>query len=207
MMKKLLKTRISILLAILLLPVCANATIIDFNDHETGTIQTGDYYDYVYVWDNANVFISGGEIGWFLSAHNSSYINMTGGLSTTLDAFDNSVIEMTDGTIRGANIDNSSIMYLSGGHVFDAIFSIHDNAILHVYGKDFLYTPGGGYGFGWLSGRWADDSEFKILFRYLPEAFPPSSSVILHIVPEPCTIGLIGFGLLLMKRTIKNIRS
>ena len=120
-------------------------------------------------------------------------------MSHSLDALNNSIIEMSGGTIGGATLGDSSIMYLSGGHVLNAIFSIQGDAVLHVYGKDFLYTPEGGYGFGWLSGHWADDSEFTILFRHLPESFPPQSSVVLHIVPEPATISLLVLGGFIIK--------
>lgn len=147
--------------------------------------------------------MTGGEIGWFLSSHDYSHINLTGGVLTEVDAFNNSIVEISGGTVRGANIHDSSVMYLSGGNILDATFAIFSDAVLHVYGKDFLYTPGGGYGFGWLSGHWANGSEFSIRFRNLPESFPPESSVILHIIPEPCTLSFVGFGFFIMRRAIK----
>jgi len=198
-----MKTRkgISILLAILLLPVCAKALIVrDFNDHETGTIQTGDYYDQVNVWDSANVSMTGGEVG-LLSSYNSSHINVTGGLVSPgwLAAYNNSIVEISGGIVRTVSLVDSSIMYWSGGNI-DGYLAIFDNAVLHVYGKDFLYTPGGGYGFGWLSGHWANGSDFTILFRHLSEVFPPESSVILHVIPEPCTLLLLIFGAAICRR-------
>jgi hypothetical protein len=182
----------------------AKATIIDFNStNPAGTIQTGDNYDQVTLHDSAIVNMIGGEVGYLFS-YNSSHINVSDGLlSYFLVASNSSIVEMSGGNVGVAELSDSSVMYLSGGRI-DAYISIHSDAVLNIYGKDFLYTPGGVYGYGWLSGHWADNSSFNILFRHLPESFPPESSVILHIIPEPATILLFSIGTLLLRKSHIN---
>jgi hypothetical protein len=116
--------------------------------------------------------------------------------------FDTFTGYMDGGTVMGIGLQGSSTLYLSGGNITGYI-AIRENAVLHVFGKDFAFTPITSYN-GWLSGLWADDTSFTIYLREFPPPFP-GSGVVLHTVPEPCTLGLCAFGFLLMRRTAPTI--
>jgi len=179
----------------------AKATTVDFNDHQTCIIENGDNYDRITLHDYASVNMIGGEVTGF-TTFNSSYITLSGGLiHSGISTFNNTVIEMNGGSVLNLELGNSSIMYLSGGNI-DGVVSIFENAVLHIYAKDFLYTPEE-YGFGGLSGHWINDTEFSIDFRFLQTPFLTGSSVVMHIVPEPCSFGLIVFGFFIVRRAIK----
>jgi hypothetical protein len=195
-----MKKLVGAIFAILLLPVYVYA----YDFYDDGWITDGNVFDTVNIYNDANITMTGGEVGT-LDSYNYSHLGLTNGfISVWLDGHNSSIIEMSGGYVGHVALMDSSIMHWSGGNI-DGYISIRDDAILHVYGKDFLYVAGGGYGFGWLSGHWANGSDFTILFRHLPEPFPPESSVILHIIPEPCTFGLIGFGFFILRRKVKNL--
>ena len=193
MNKGLTKTILAILLQ---LPLCANATPIDVNIYSDTTIITGDEYGTVNIYDTppnqTTVTMTGGDI-WQVVAHNSSEFIMNGGTVNNIHADDDNRLEISGGDIGSVGLESStSTLFLSGGNI--SYISIHAlGATLHVYGYDFQYTAGGIFGYGSLSGYWENNSDFTILFRYLPEPFP-GSSVVLHTVPEPTTFLVLGLG-------------
>lgn len=182
----------------------AQAEWITKDFYTDGQIADGNYFDVVNLWDSAVVDMIGGEV-LGLYCYDASKLNLLGGSVSSLNVIGSNLIEMSAGSIGHVSLENSSVTHWSGGNITGYI-GIRDEAILHVYGKDFLYTPGGEFGYGWLSGHWADDSDFTVLFRHLPESFPPSSSVILHEVPEPCSFGLLGLGFFMARKIIKPLR-
>ena len=204
-----MRKTLQITILLVLTSTLCTATVVDF--YSDATIADGDIYDTVNIYDSLDVppvqttvDMIGGEVYSFF-CNDTSQLIFTNGTASYVGGYDNCTIEIKGGTVDHSSLLGSSVMHWSGG-IIESYISIHDEAKLHVYGKDFQYISGGGYGYGWLSGHWADDSDFTVLFRGLPEQFPPVSSVILHVIPEPCTLGLIGFGFLIMRRAVKTIR-
>jgi len=161
---------VSILLAILLLPVCAKALIVrDFNDHEAGIIQTGDYYDQVNIWDDANVTMTGGEV-------------------LGLYSYDSSTFNLRDGFVNGGlNAKNSSIMNLFGCEQ-PFTLTANDSSVVNIYGYGFVVDYIG------IKGFWANGDQLSIILRPYDETY---SHVVLHEIPEPCTITIFLSGFLL----------
>jgi hypothetical protein len=77
------------------LPLCVNATTIDF--YTDGTIQSGDYYN-------------------FVTLHDFATVTMTGGIVNGVRAFDTSVFNFQSGTIGTVfQFYGSSTANISGG--------------------------------------------------------------------------------------------
>ena len=172
--------------AILLsLPLCANATTIDFNDN--GTITDGNVFDIANIWDNANVTMTGGIV-YRCNMNNSA----------SLDFYDGyiGVIDMNDTSIARINADRTPTMYLyenSQVHLFNGGLSpsalIYDDAELHIYGYALEYIIGGP---DIIEGFWPDNQFFSIFIRNSPEG-ALRDNVFLHEIPEPSTLLLLGF--------------
>jgi hypothetical protein len=161
----------------------AQATIIkDFNDHEIGTIQTNDYYDEVYVRESAVVTMSGGTISSVIRTYDTSVLNISGGSLPLI-----------------ITLQNDSMLNLSGGVFNNTVMGSSDQSEIHLYGYDFVFTE---YSPDTIraEGCWANHTSFEfILFR----TDYPSSHVVLHVIPEPCILSLMGIGFFLMRRAIK----
>jgi hypothetical protein len=122
-MKKLLRIRISILLAILLLPVCANATTIDF--YTDGTIVDGNHFDTVNVWNDANVTMTGGW-AFYCNLYDSSKFNTYGGDAGVLYTHQNSQAWLYANDSVGADIYDQSVVHLFNGE-YSSSFFIYDS--------------------------------------------------------------------------------
>lgn len=199
-----MKTRLwKIILAILLLPVCAKALIMrDFNDHETGTIQTGDYYDIVNIWDSATVNMSGGQAS-SCYVNDAATLNYMDGVIWWMVASENSTVNVHSDYDTGIQLEDSSKVYLHNGDSgFLQILIVSGNAQLHIYGYDLIYTPDDPGSPDFVDGYWEDSHQsFNMRVRYAGGITP---QVILHEIPEPCSFGLIGFGFFIVRRTIKT---
>lgn len=195
-MKKLLGVFLAILL---LLPVCAKATTIDFNDHQIGTIQTDDNYEQVTLHDFAVVNMLGGDV-YSVFSYNSSTFNMQNGdISGWITLRDASNLTITGGSVKALEVYNSAVASISGGNITRLATGPEGTGAVHIYGKNFELNFDG----GWLiTGNWANDSQFSILYRAdgtVPVPGSPGSNVFLHIIPEPMTmvfllIGILGIG-------------
>jgi len=169
-------------------------SIVEFNDD--WVIHEGDDYDEVYIYDEATVGMTGGEV-WKLYSNDSSTFNLFDGVVYWLRAYDSSTINIYGGSIdRLLGIGDSSVVNLFGGQVAtDVVMS--DSGTLKIYGYGFEYRPAGP-GSGWLSGYWLDGTAFSEMYlRYLPEPFPGSHVV---LIPEPTTLLLLALGAAIIRR-------
>jgi hypothetical protein len=131
---------------------------------------------------------------------------MTGGeVYSILYLHDNSITNISGGLLGRTHIElyNSSVLNLSGGTFEDDNWTASINAIdelsrIHLYGYGFTFT--GCYPQILVEGYWADHTPFSFIL-YRTEY--PSSNIVLHIIPEPCTLVLIGLGLLLFRGNYK----
>jgi hypothetical protein len=66
-----------------------------------------------------------------------------------------------------------------------------DDAQLHIYGYGFNYSfykmGGTPYYNGLIQGYWSDGASFRLQIRKTPEPFP-QNNIILHTIPEPCSV-------------------
>lgn len=212
-MKKLLWTILAILV---LLPVCAEATGVDF--YSDWTIQTGDYYgypscDYIALHDSATVTMTGGNISARFAAYDTSTFKVQGGLvSSSLLFYDSSVANITGGTINGGlNMYNNSVLNISGGTLagFDLISDstvanlwggqigrIYSHGIVHLYGQNIEIEP---YYIDdlYIHGLWGNGTPFEfIAFR----AIPYNSQFVIHEIPEPTTLSLLLLGIVAVRK-------
>ena len=104
----------------------ANAVIVDF--YNDATIQNGDIYDIVKVYDsppaNTTLNVLGGSAHQ-IQGHDFSKLNITGGDILALFSFDSSQVNVSKGDIYGFYTYNSSCVNISGGrtHVISTLDS------------------------------------------------------------------------------------
>jgi len=190
-MKKLLK----FVFAILLFPVCANATTIDFNDHDIGTIQASDNYDQVTLHDFAIVNMLGGNV-YSVFSYNSSTFNMQNGdISGWITLRDTSNLTTSGGFVEALEVYDSAVASMSGGNITRLATGPLGTGVVHIYGKNFELNFGG----GWLiEGNWADETPFAIHYRSdssTPMPGSPNSNIFLHTIPEPMTMAFLLIGI------------
>jgi hypothetical protein len=203
-MKK--RVGVLILFAFLFLPLCANATVVDFNDHQVGTIQTGNNYDQVTLHDSANVTMTGGNAESIWTYDSSSFDIQNGSISLVISAQNTSIITISGGSVGSLQLTGHSIAYISGGDIIGSLGIMENTAITHIYATNFNVAPKNGYpSNGWLiTGNWDDVSNtpFTIWSRnnVLPMPGTVGSQVILHIVPEPITLSFLLLGLMGLRK-------
>jgi hypothetical protein len=191
--KKLLKTTISILLAILiLLPVCANATTMDF--YTDGWITDGNNFETVNVWNDANVTMTGGYT-LYCNLYNSSAFNFYDGDIGLFSTYQSAIVNVFADDDSGFDIYNQSQIHLFNGGNGSSAF-IYDDAELHIYGYNLKYIVGGP---DQVVGFWPDYQSFSILIRNSPRG-ALRDNVFLHEIPEPSTLSLLGLLTLFIRR-------
>ena len=134
-MKKLLKTRISILLAILFaFSFCAQAVIFTSD----GTIKDGDEWWGVAIYDtppnHTTVTMTGGNvIDAGIAVHNAATLNMSGGgiWGGGLNALDQSTINISGGYASGAGVGENATMNISNNANVNGVYSY---GTLNIYG-------------------------------------------------------------------------
>ena len=196
----------------------ANATPIDLDIYGDRTIQNGVSYGWINIYDTPPdqtiVSMIGGEV-FQISCYNTSNLIVTDGVGTgvwraydnsrieikggnvsTLRGHDNSHLVITGGSISMLVVLDSSDVHLKGGQI--GVVSSQGTPF-HIYGYDLqiIDLPNSDFS---VTGRWQDMTPFSItVSRNKPE----DNVVILHEIPEPITIALLGFGILIAKRTVK----
>jgi hypothetical protein len=197
-----MKTRkgISILLAILLLPVGAYA----YDFYEDGTITDGNGFNTVNVWNDANVIMTGGEVE-YCNIYETATLNYLDGdiLLLTTNNSATAIVYASKADRFDLYNDSKIFLYNSADIVNIGIFDV--TAQLHVYGYGFIidhFNKMGGipYYNGLIHGYWSDGTDdFQLQIRYTPEPFP-QNNIILHTIPEPATLLLLIFGAAICKR-------
>jgi len=154
-----------------------------------GTIYTLLSYDF----SNVNVF--GGQVNG-ITAYDTSTINVLDNANLfALFALDSGVINMSGGLTRRIAVGEFGTVNLLGGLVSEELWA-GDSGIINVYGYNLSKFPTGGhYGFGFVSGEWADRTAFSINLS----GVDTYSRVILYQVPEPATVLLIAIGSIILR--------
>lgn len=170
-----METRLTkLILAVLFVcAVCVNATTMDF--YTDGEIVDGNVFGTVNIWDGVTV-------------------DMYGGVVTALNAKSVSTFNMYNGSVSSILCGNGSLAHLYGGNINTII---HGGEV-HIYGYDFVWTLGDPIPQrGVLTGKWEDSTPFSINMR---DIMPNDPYVVLHEIPEPATLFVLGLGYFLIKR-------
>jgi hypothetical protein len=192
-MKKLLKKRILILLAVLiLLPVCVQATSIDF--YTDGQITDSNYFDVVQVWGTATVNMSGGQVLDFYT-YQTSTVNLSSGNVSHFYIQGTSQLNVSGNgwILYTLEVSGSSIVNFTGGetHGFQGI-NASDFSIVNIYGYNLHISN------NIVIGDWADNHPFRIGLAGSETA----SHIVLHEIPEPLSILFFSLtGLFIVKRS------
>ena len=164
-----------------LLPVCANAGYIDIYED---TVVNSDLNAIVRVHGSAQITVlPGGSATVFFLLDTSSALVYGGHAS--YDAQDSSILNLYDGTFGSVRYTDSL-------------------AKIYVYGENFQYPSNPYYQSVFLRGNWLNGPAFNIYFRGLPQPFGQALGTNIFLVPEPCTVGLLCFGFLVLRRSIKT---
>lgn len=165
---------IPVLLALLMpAKLSVGVPVVDF--HHNGVIREDDRYYAVYVWDDAVVVMTGGEVG-VLAQRDSSTVSIIGGSVELFEVADSSTASLYRGN-------------------FDILHALGPNAYFHIYGYDFtLEKPSPDWR---LTGLWADGTPFEMR---LQRAEFYGDHYVLHEVPEPATVVLLASGILLLRK-------
>jgi hypothetical protein len=189
------------------------------NFYDDAVIQEGDVYDYVHVYNDAIIDISGGIVT-ALGAYDSSTINLSGGVLDSLSAteystinlsgdtqigglgnYDSGITNMYGGTVGSMKVGSSNPVNLHGGVISDYLKAV---STVNIYGYGFEYDPlAGDYRGGQLTGFWLDDTPFSIdLFGDPggPSSAPIDTYSHIVLIPEPATILLLGLGGLFLRK-------
>lgn len=171
--------------------VCCG-TIIDF--YTDGTIEAGDVYDAVNVWDTSIVEMSGGT-AYAVNPNNSSVFTMYDGDIRFVDLRNDSTINVYGGEVGygGLNVSGSASANLYGGIYSYHIVGVESGAV-HIYGYHFELTG------AFLSGFWADGTRFENIYLRGPGTY---ERVTLHEIPEPATLCLLSLGGFLLRNRRK----
>jgi hypothetical protein len=190
--------------------------------YEDGTIQEGEVYSYVGVYNDAEVNMTGGDITDQLTAWNTSTVNLWGGFvqglvsvdSSSLNLLGNieingmevhgsSVLNMNDGTVGVMEIDTLGGAYLRNGVISDYLLA---NSTINIYGYGFAYDAGAGaHGGGQLTGFWGNGTPFSFDL-YAINSVPGAGAIdtwpyiSLHEIPEPVTLVLFVLGTTILPR-------
>jgi len=179
------------------LMLAANAAYaVDVTFTSDANIIEGDYYDIAWVYDSppdrTTVDMFGGSVYRFYTNDYSTLNIYDGIVERRIDMFDDSTLNIFGGAVMldGAGFGGTSTINLYGGDVFIGTPGFAPEATMNIYGYDFSYD-------GWvLSGYLSDGS----VFDSMELTWDDYAHINLHIIPEPATIAILSFGLLVIRK-------
>lgn len=152
---------------------------------------TGGITGRIWASDNSTVTIWGGDASSVTAE--SGTINIIGGEVSGINVF-RGVVNISGGTITGdMRITSSGIINITGGQFFRNIFA-DDVCKVNIFGYNLHKSDvGGENGVGYVSGHWADETQFTIEFKntWFGDTY---SHIQLHEIPEPATLALFALG-------------
>lgn len=163
-------------------------------DHSTANLLGGHIYQ-IDAYGSSTVNIARGA-GFGLCAYDSSIVNFTRGDINVFEAHDSSTVSLSGPAVavwRLEAYDSSTVDIFTGR--WPSYLTVSDTAIVTFHAVEFRL--GGGLsldgdrllGTGILTGEGEDG------VRRLVRIYENAPSATLRIIPEPATMGLLGFGL------------
>ena len=190
-----MKTKIITILATVLFLAVSQAQAIDVDFYHDATIENGDVYSIVSVYD---------------TPPNHTTVGMYGGTVITLWTYDSSIANIYGGKILGSiETYNLSTVNIHAGSVTLDFLAVEGSSMLNIYGGNFssgnapYFSDSStvniyGYGFnydGWtLTGFLQDGSPF--IFTELTDLNYPH----INLIPEPSSILLFALGAILLRK-------
>ena len=192
-----MKTKIITIMAMAMLVPVSQVQAIDVDFYSDATIDDGDVYTNVFVYDTppdtTTLDMYGGSVACFLT-YNSSTVNIYGGeVWWGIETRNSSTVNIYGGTVTSEflGVRDSSTLNIYGGNFSSGnapVFS--ESSTINIYGYDFNYD-------GWsLTGFLQDGSPF--IFTELA----PDKCSHINLIPEPSTFLLFGLGALILKSRI-----
>lgn len=156
------------------------------------------------IHDNSLVTMSGGTINDQLKAIGLSKVFVSGGYirNRGLETGGDSMVTISGGRIDGMLIRGNSQVTVTGG-VFDDVFGLYNTATLIIDGMDFKIdgrsVANGDYNFNYsewhnITGTLSNGDVLNNDF------YPWESTATISLIPEPCSLVLLGLGGLALRR-------
>lgn len=193
-MRIIMKKTSMMLVAVVMLLLASQVKAIDVDFYSDATIEDGDVYTNVFVYD---------------TPPDTTTLDMYGGSVVGFLTYDSSTVNIYGGEVWGGLATlNLSTINIYGGSVECHSLTVNDSSTLNVYGGGLyvgnspgfseastvnIYGYGFNYGSNRLTGFLSDGSAF--LFNELP--FEEYSHM--NLIPEPATFLLFGLGALLLR--------
>ena len=172
------------------------------NFYSDGVIDAGTPNSSVYTWNIANINMTGGTI-LSLDEFNSSRVNIQAGLiSQGTSLWNQSQLSLTSGQIGlFLEVHDSAVADLRGG-ILEGWLYAADDSVVNIYGDGFNYDPlAGTKNGGLLTGFWASGQTFSLnLLDNLETETITYEHVVLHEIPEPASLLLLGLGVIFLRR-------
>lgn len=147
--------------------------------HET--IENGDTFDRVTIYNSAIVDMTGGEVN-ILRPYSNASLNVSGGHVGILYVNGTSTVNLTNGLIDSITVGQNISDDLS------IIFDCDLSSIIRTYDQGKLAG---------LEGNWSNGTAFDIEIQNQNAQHPTGDYI--QIIPEPISIVFLGFGGLLIR--------
>ena len=178
----------------------SEGTINTLNSYQSSKINLFGISSTYWITANDNSQIKIFDDAWLaadLFIRNSASAEISGGYFNGMIGVENSgTISVTGGDIDRISVEGFGTVNLTGGFVKEDLTAA-DSGIINIYGYSlFKSTTGGIWDYGFVSGEWQNGETFEVSL-YDSETY---SHVLLHEIPEPGTLFLLGLGSLLLRR-------
>lgn len=162
----------------------------------------------VYAYDQATVNLIGGADVGRLFMHQQSSLNFLAGDVSWIHMYDSSEAKISGGELSWLLMSDSSTANIYKSDISWLVMG--GDSIAHIYGSNFSYFG------GHLSGNWGDGTPFSYwavtgnaqgmpLLTIGPSPMP--ANIVLHAVPVPATLYLIGLALPILAWVRRDLRA
>lgn len=171
---------------------------LDTYDFSIANILGGSVLASTTVNDSSALNIYSGQLGDSVTVADQAIMNMYGGQGSSVN-YNVGIEPLATLNNRGGDlgivfVDGTLNLY--GGSVYEGPY-VSGGGTANIHGYDFEYWWNGHHDVWMLGGKWADGSPFS-LWDVPAEGTNPG--FVLHVIPEPATLLLLGLGCLFLIR-------